>query len=258
MHKSNEVLELDWGSNDIQKVTKLISSAPDLETAYRIFASHLNHMKLTLISVMISDLKGEHSSIRPYREIPKRLAALSTQFKKVGGCPITKEAKRLRKPFDALQINKKFYPGFLEQRFLDELTKLGHHHVLVFPIVLGRGLSIIVIGTGDRSVSVEFQTELFASVGQSFSATVTRFPEIMKLFETKKLTTLQAKVLFMTSIGMSKADIGKSLDYSQNTISIIVEVAKKNLSANSTPHAIAKAFALGEFSNMNISESDVL
>ena len=247
---------LESGTSDIRKVTRMISASADVSSACEIMARHLKHLDLTLISVVFCDLDGMHAPIRPYRDMPQSLILLSTQFQELGGCPNIKEAERLRKPFDALQIDRNKYPDFLDQRFLDELAKLGHRHVLVLPIALGRGLANIVIGTGNQSISVELQAELFSSIGQCFGAVVTRFPEITKLFAPKILSAIQAKILFLLSIGMSRSEITGLLDVGQHTIGMLLADAQQRLRATSTTHALAKALALGEFSNMNIGEPE--
>ena len=249
-------IEYDWGYGDIRKVTRLIASAGDVKDACQILARHLRHIELKLISVNFCDLEGEQASIRPYRDMPEALASLSNQFIHLGGCPIIKEAKKSRRPFDALNIDRNVYSEFLEQRFLDELVKLGHRHVLVLPVAFGKGLSNFVVGTGDREISLKLQTELFEGIGQSLGAIITRFPEITKLFETKCLSTVQAEILFLVSIGTNPQDIAKLTGHGKFTIDALLKNAQDRLGANSTTHAVARALALGEFSNMNLGAAD--
>ncbi len=258
MEKNLQTIELDWGYDDLHKVTRLISSSRDVKSACEILARHLKHLDLSLLSVFFCDLEGEQVSVHPYRDLPDSLRSLSKQFRQLGGCPNLREAKRLRKPFDALQVDRKKYPEFLEQRFLDELAKLGHLHVLVMPIALGRGLANIVVGTGARSISVGLQAELFSSIGQCFGAVITRFPEITKLFAPKILSAVQAKILFLLSIGMSRAEITRLLDLGDYAFGALLKDAQNRLHANSLPHAVAKALAVGEFSNMNMGEPDAI
>ncbi|MEX0346128.1 MAG: helix-turn-helix transcriptional regulator [Rhizobiaceae bacterium] len=250
--------QFKWSYGDLKMVTRLIASSKDVNSAFEIIARHLKELELSLMSVVFCDLEGENPSIRPYRDMPGVLGSLANEFYKIGGCPIIKEARRLQQPFDALSINKKDYPSFLEKRFFNELTKLGHRRILVIPIALGRGLCNLVIGTGNRTFTPEFQTELFNSVGQTFAATLGKFPEVAKLFETKVLSTYQAEILFLVSIGTDIKEIGRVMSLGTNTIDQLAKDAQKKLGANNLPHAIAKAIAFGEISNANIGQAEQL
>ncbi len=256
MKQRTQPIQYDWGYGDIRKVIRLIASASDVNDACKILARHLKHIELKLICVNFCDLEGENASIRPYRDMPEALATLSTQFYDLGGCPIIKEARLNRRPFDALNLDRNVYCEFLEQRFLDELSKLGHRHILVLPVAFGRGLANVVVGTGTREISLQLQAELFARVGQSLAAIIARFPDITKLFETKCLSTLQAEILFLISIGTSLEDIPQLTRRGECMIDALLKNAQMRLGANSIPHAVARALALGEFSNMNMDAAD--
>lgn len=252
MEKKTQSIQFDWGYGDIRKVIRLIASANDVNDACKVLARHLKHIELKLICVNFCDLEGEHASIRPYRDMPEALTTLSTQFRHLGGCPIIRQSRKDRRPFDALNLDRNLYSEFLDQRFLDELSKLGHRHIPVMPVAFGRGLANVVVGTGGREISLQLQAELFARVGQSLAAIITRFPDITKLFETKCLSTLQAEILFLISIGTSLADISRLTGRGDLVVNALIKNAQKRLNANSTPHAVARALALGEFSNMNL------
>ncbi|MEX0346127.1 MAG: hypothetical protein AB3N20_14480 [Rhizobiaceae bacterium] len=252
MKQKTQPIQFDWGYGNIRKVIRLIASASDVNDACKILARHLKHIELKLICVNFCNLEGENASIRPYRDMPEALTTLSNQFHLLGVCPIIREAKKDRRPFDALNLNRNVYCEFLEQRFLDELSKLGHRHVLVLPAAFGRGLANVVVGTGEREISLQLQAELFARVGQSLAAIITRFPDITKLFETKCLSTLQAEILFLISIGTSLDDISRLTGRGDLVINALLKNAQERLNANSIPHAVARALALGEFSNMNL------
>lgn len=258
MINRKQTYEFRWSYGDIKMVTRLIASSKDVDSAFEIIARHLKVLELSLISVVFCDLEGENPSIRPYRDMPGALGSLANEFYEIGGCPIIKEARRLQKPFDALSINKKDYPSFQEKRFLQELTKLGHRRILVIPIALGRGLCNLVIGTGKKNITSELQTELFNSVGQTFAAILTKFPEVAKLFETKVLSTLQAEILFLVSIGTDIKEIGRVMKLGASTIDLLTSDAQEKLGASNMPHAIARAIALGEISNANMGQTEHL
>lgn len=243
---------------DFSNVAQQIASSDDLTHACETIDRTLSIYGAKLGSVLLSDLNGQHKAVRAYRNMPAALVSLSSQFADRGGCPIVRAALRLKQPFDALSIDQKHYSDFLEQRFFKELARLGGQRTFVVPFIFGSGMAIFVVRF-NRSVDyAKHHQDILDFVGQSVFALIAKFPELFKLFEPKKLTLLQAKVLFFVSVGMSRDEICKSVGLSELTISQLLDHATKRLRAKSTAHAVAMALAMGEFSNINFGELEVI
>ncbi len=240
------------GLGDLSKTIRLISKSEDLHSACLLVEDYFSRGEIDLLTVSFCDLMGEHPSIRPFMQYPDTLVQLSLQLRDRGGCPVINEAKWLRHPFDALQIDKSRYPDFLGQRFLAEFGKLEHRHIPVIPVMLGRGLAVFSTGFREREYTDEALVSLVSTICQITVAIIGRFPEVTKLFEPELLSTIEAEMLLFNSYGCNASEIGSQFDLSEFTVNIILDSAATKLDARNRSQAITRAIALGEISNMQL------
>ncbi len=252
--KSNRVS----GFNDLRRTARLISRSDDLHSTCLLVEDYLAHHDMSLMGVTFCDLEGGLPSIRAFRRHSEAVLKLATVLKDKGGCPVINEAKRLHHCFDALQIDRSRYPEFLNKRFLDELAKSGHKHILVIPILLGQGLAIFSIGTREQRLTDDLRVFLINAICQSTVAIIDRFPDVTKLFAPKRLSTFEAEALMFCSNGYSNSDIADLLKISETTINIVFDNASKKLGTHNQAHAVSKALAVGEISNLQIGEFELL
>lgn len=92
-----------------------------------------------------------------------------------------------------------------------------------------------VMGTQSKNITAEFQTELFNNIGLGFAATLGRFPEKMRLVATKMLSTFQAELHFLVSIGTDGAGIGRAMNLGNYAIDALIHDTKIKLGATKTP-----------------------
>ena len=246
------------GFNDPLNTCGLISNSEDLHSACLLVKEYFSHNGVDLLGVTFCDLVGEHPAMRPFRQYPDTVIQLSLQLRERGGCPVVGEAKRLCHPFDALQIESARYPEFLSQRFLKELRKLGHYHIPVTPVMLGRGLAIFSTGFREKAFDNEAKVLLVNTICQVTAAIIGRFPEVTKLFEPESLSTIEAEMLLFSSNGSSTSEIASQLGWSEIAVNMILDSAVRKLGARSRAHAVTRALVLGEISNMQIGEHELI
>ena len=234
----------------IRHVVKKISESTSPETACLIAEQYFLSHKYQLISVVFCDTQNIENVVRAFRKMPKSLANISEKLRGNGGCPISREAIRLLRPFETTEIERPAIDDFLSNRFLDEMSKLPYHSIFVVPVILGRGLALFTLGSIDRKLEAREKISIIDAICQISVAIITRFPKATTFFESKRLSTLEAEALFLNSNGYSDSEIGRFLELSEIAIGMTIISAAKKLRAKNRSQMIANALALGEISNM--------
>ena len=205
-----------------------------------------------------ADMKDEQPAIRPFTNVSEALRYASVRLREFGGCPIMREAKTRKHPFRYGSIDKSNYPGFLERRFFQEFEKLQYADVAVVPIVIGRGLTTFTIGLKDKQFAGELRNDLISLVCVYSTCLISRYPELIGRFKSTTLNNTEAKILLFCSNGNSLDEIGELLGLSELSIRMILDNAVKKLGTTSRAQAIAKSMAMGELSNLQIGEYDII
>ena len=245
------------GLFDLRKTVRLISKADDVHSACLYLKSLLADNKTSLFGVTFCDLQSGSSSIRAFCGYPEALQKMSSKLKVRGTCPIVNESIRLGRTFDLLQVDRDQYSDFLGKRYFEELEKLGHRHVAVVPLMLGRGLAIFTIGTNDRHLDGDLKSLLINSICQTTFAIIDRFPNVTKLFEARNISTVEAEALLLCSNGYSNSEISEFFGLSETTVTLMFDNASRKLGTRNQAHAVAKAVAIGEISNLHLGEHEL-
>lgn len=233
-----------------------LRSTTDVNWACAVLGQQLQLANFELLSVKFCDLLDEQPAIRPYGAYPRAISRLALELRDTGGCPISKEAQKRLSPFDAKSIQRAQHSDLLSSRFLQELDKLSHAHIAVIPIVLGRGLAVYTIGLHENRFEGQLRETLVGLICNTTTALIGQFPDIAKLFESKKLTSIEGSATSLCSNGCSDVEIGKILGLSEHTIRIVLDTAARRLSAKNRSHLVSRALALGEISNVQCTLPD--
>ena len=209
-----------------------------------------------LVSVFFCSHDDAHPAIRPFRRLPRALMELAPKLAEIGGCPLKQEAQKLLRPFNWKSISKADYSEFLNKRFLEEVEKLDCKAILAVPVVLGRGIAVFSIGLNQDTP--EAREQIISSVCHIVSVMVGRFPELTTLFEPKRLSMIQSKVLLLSTQGYNGAEIANFLELSETTIGLVLQSAVTSLEACNLAQAVSKALVLGEISSMQLGEHDLI
>lgn len=237
-------------SPSIHNFTDLISDATDTETACARLEDYLRQFQCTLLSVKFCDSRDELPAVRSFGNYPCEIKALSEKLRDTGGCPMTKEAIRLLRPFDALDIQPSRYSDFLSRRFLQELKKTGHRHIAVIPVSMNRGIALYSIGLRDRRFEGELHEFLVSTISQVTVLLLKQFPELSKLFVPNVLNFIQSRCLMLHSNGAHENQIAEIMGLSEMTIHAILNSCVKKLEVKNRAQASVKAIQLGEFVNV--------
>ncbi len=194
----------------------------------------------------------ENNEIEPYHiyiDVPDHILAMCEEFKSAGGCPIVREALRIVQPFDVLDHDYTKYDDDLSRRYGLAFRDLAFPKIIAVPVQIGGGVEFIVLA-GDPSSGRTIPEELAATLAYQLMVNIaTRFPEIRKHFERKKLTTREAQILSLTADGLVEAEIAKTLEISPNTVRTHIENIKRKMDARNKTHAVALAIETREISD---------
>ncbi len=241
---------------DLRRITRLISGSSDLQSSCLLLMNYFSRQDMELRSVAFCDLENEYPTINAFRIDPKGLKNFATELHKTTGCPDLRKAVECRHPFDALQMNKNEQHDFLSKRYLEELTKLGYQSIAIIPVRIGRGLAVFSIGLLASSFAGELRSSLISTTCQITIAIISRFPDVTKLFETRCLNTLEAKLMLFCSNGISNSEIGNIINLSERTVNMVFDNAAAKIGAKNQAHAVSMAIALGEISNLQFDLND--
>ena len=170
-------------------------SSNELSGACEIAAKFFAEAGHDLISVIFCDSQDAKPVIRAFRNMPDNLNAAALRMKEVGGCPPKKEAQRLMRPFDWFDLSPDRYSDLHSMKFLLEVSKLPYGCVLAVPIRLGDGLAIFSVGIKQNNCTAEVKRAVVLDVLQLALAMIGRLSELEDLFQTKRLSMLEAKAL---------------------------------------------------------------
>lgn len=235
-----------------------ITNCSDLNSICQLLCDYYLEHNVELLSLSLADLRGEKQTIRAFNNLPTALHKVSLELREQGGCPVTREAKKVRCPFDVMQMDMDLYPSFLDRRFIRETEKLGYQKVIAVPIVLGRGMASFLFGMRTGSVNSGALDELVDEVCKFTIAIVSRFPDVLKLFEGGRLGALEAKCLLLLSNGHNMNEVAKVLDLSDLTIRILIKCAIRKLGAKTQYNAISLALSSGEISNLKLGRHELM
>jgi len=233
--------------DSILDLLELISGVSDVGAACLCLEEYLSQFGYTLLSVKFCDSEDELPAIRSFGNYPCEIKELSEKLRETGGCPMTQEAIRLLRPFDALAIEDVRYPDFLSRRFLQEIRKTGHSHIAVVPVSLNRGIALFSIGLGEETFTGKVHDFLIATISQTTIFLLTKFPELSQLFVPKVLNPLQSHCLMLHANGANEKQIGHVLKISEFTVQAVLNSCMETLNAHNRAHAAVKAVRLGEF-----------
>ncbi len=241
---------------DIRDTVGQISKAANPELACLIAKQHFLSEQIQLISVLFCDQKNFNYAdvARPFCNISAKLTNIANKIREHSVCPIAIEALRILRPFEIGEIDRSRYDDLLSSRFLDEISKMSPGGIFVVPVILGRGLGLFMVSAGIGSFSSDDKLSVIDSVCQISVAIISRFPEITTFFESKRLSTQEAKTLFLNSSGYSDAEIGRFLNLSEIAVGLTMKSAGKKLNAKNRSQTVAIALAFGEISNMQFSD----
>ncbi len=243
---------VDYEFFNLKNISRLISNSDSLNAACDLIAKSLVRQNLKLQGVTFCDLGNGHAPITAYRDHSTPVRKLATELRKKGGCPIIQEAKKRVYCFDILSIDRRGYRDFLNSRFLDELARSGHREIHVVPILLGNGLAVFSVGTLDRHLDETARSFLINAICQMAVAVIGRFPEVTKLFAPRKLNTIEAEMLLFCSNGYSNSEVAEIFSLTETTVYLVFDSASRKLGARNQAHAVSRAVAIGEISNLQL------
>lgn len=228
----------------------------ELSEACAIAAKFFANDDHELISVIFCDSNDEKPLIRAYRNMPDKLNAAALKMKQVGGCPPKKEAQRLRQPFDWLKLSPTRYSDLHSMKFLLEVSKLPFGCVLAVPIQLGDGLAIFSVGIKRENCTPQTKRSVVLNVLQLSLAMIGTLSELEGLFQTKRLSMLEAKALMFAMQGFGHEQIAGFLNLSEITVDMLYTSAAARLGANNQFQLASRAIADGEVSNIQLTDFD--
>ena len=235
---------------DVIDLIKEITAAETIEAGCASLASFYGSLECELLSVKFYDCKDDTQYIRPYFIYPDGLLQVSSELMAMGGCPFSKEAKRIMQPFDSYSIDQSRYASFTERRFFREISKTGHKRIAVLPIMIGRGIALITVGLFTQPFSGPLRDTICNSIAHIVAAFISRFPEISTLFEEKVLTGTERKLLRKMCDGQPRDEIAYELGISELTVDIFLTAAKQKMGADNVPQLIYKSMVAGEISSL--------
>ena len=208
-----------------------------------------------LMSVIFCECDESRPALRVYRNLPVALDTLSQKMKSAGGCPPQKEAQRLLQPFDWFNFSPERYSDLQSMKFLLEVSKLPFGCVLGVPIRLGNGLIVFSVGIEKTRCDPETKQAIILDVLQLSMAMIGGLGEVDHLFQTRKLSTLEAKALMFAMQGYSHNQIAEFLKLSEVTVDMLFKSAADRMDARNSFQLISKAIASGEIANIQFSDS---
>ena len=236
---------LDAAETRIDLVRK-IAHAEDVESAAKALQAYFLAFDAHLMSVKFCDSVDTGTAIRPFCAYSDATIAVSQQILAQGGCPFTKEAIHRLSAFDSCSIDRSRYATFLDRRFFAEIDKMGHRHIAIVPIMVGRALALFTIGLHDRPFKGAVRDEIVDTIAQVMPAFIERFQGIRTIFEKKHLSALESQVVQLLFEGSQPSEIEPVVGLSELTITLLIGNASQKLQASNRQNLIYKALALGE------------
>ncbi len=232
--------------------TSELSKACDIAKLFFQDAGH------ELVSIIFCDCDDERPAIRAFRNLPKDLDNVAQNMSSVGGCPPKKEAQRRLQPFDWFNMSPSRYSDLQSMKFLLEVSKLPYGCVLGVPVRLGNGLAIFSVGIDQKNNNTEQKREVVLGVLQLALAMIGGLKELEGLFQTEKLSMLEAKALMFAMQGYSGKQIAGFLHLGEVTVDMLFKSAADRLGASNQIQLASKAIANGEVSNIQLTDSGAI
>lgn len=209
-----------------------------------------------LISIIFCTCHDTDVGMRVFRNMPDELAQLDRKLKSAEGSPVKREALRLMQPFDWFNLSPTRYSDLQSMKFLLELAKMKHGCILGVPIRLGDGLAIFSVGIHRMNCNPGTKRDVVLDVLQLAMAMIGRLRELDKLFETKRLSLLEAKSLLFAMQGYTHQQIAGFLNLSELAVDMLFRSAAQRLGASNHFQLVSKAIADGEISNIQLTDFD--
>ena len=250
----------DRGCDDDQAEEDLSRLFPDdiqsseLNQACNIAKKFFEDAGHTLVSVIFCDCDETRPAVKAFRNLPQELTDLSKKMKSVGGCPPQKEAQRLMQPFDWFKFSPTRYSDLQSMKFLLEVSKLPFGSVLGVPVRLGNGLVVFSVGIEKSRCDAATKQAIILDVLQLAMAMIGGLREVAHLFDTQKLSTLEAKALMFAMQGFSNQQIAEFLKLGEVTVDMLFKSASDRMEATNHFQLISKAIAEGEIANIQLAD----
>ena len=245
----------DLAEEDLSRLFPDDIQSTELSKACNIARQFFEDAGHTLVSVIFCDCDDTRPAIKAFRNLPSELSTLSKKMKSVGGCPPQKEAQRLLQPFDWFKFSPDRYSDLQSMKFLLEVSKLPYGAVLGVPVRLGNGLVVFSVGIDKSRCDVATKQTIILDVLQLAMAMIGGLREVDHLFETQKLSTLEAKALMFAMQGFSNQQIAEFLKLGEMTVDMLFKSAADRMGASNHFQLISKAIAEGEIANIQLTDS---
>lgn len=222
-----------------------IDGAEDLGGACQALARFSKSAGAHLLLVKIADLVRPDKSVRPWSDFTDDVRVQGQLLQTVGGCVFHRESLARMRPYLFSEILRKDYASLTERRFFVEVEKLGYADIFAIPVVVGRGMALVLIGLENRMSAGEGQgmvdafTHLIASV-------LSKFPEVGKLFRERRLTEMEANIVLLRARGQSPASIKAETGLSELGQGMLIERACGKLGARKHFELVRLATLAGE------------
>ncbi|MEP1206489.1 MAG: hypothetical protein ABJM29_02775 [Rhizobiaceae bacterium] len=248
----------DLAEEDLSRLFPDDIQSVELKQACSIARQFFEEAGHQLLSVIFCDCDDSRPAIRAFRNLPPALDTLSQKMKSAGGCPPQKEAQRLLQPFDWFKFNPSRYSDLQSMKFLLEVSKLPYGCVLGVPVRLGNGLVIFSVGIDKSRCDASTKRAIILDVLQLATAMIGGLKEVEHLFQTQKLSILEAKALMFAMQGFSNQQIAGFLKLGEVTVDMLFKSAADRIGAHNHFQLLSKAIADGEIANIQLTDAPAI
>ena len=231
---------------DLLDALQGILESPDVFAATEIVRDLVASFGGELLSLKFSDISGERPLVRPYSAYPDIVRQISIAMQPTGGCPFCKESKKRLKPFGPSSVDRKLYGELNDRIFFRELDRLGFGEILVLPVVIGKGIAITTIGLPMATMDSPSDQVIKGAFPHIVAAFVSKFPTVTTLFEERRLSDTERKVVKALSTGKDMHCVCRELQLSAFTVNTLLASSLKKLDANNLVELGVKAENSGE------------
>jgi len=244
--------EEDLAEEDLSRLFPDDIQSSELNAACNIAKQFFKDAGHQLVSVIFCDCDDTRPALRAFRNLPSELDSLSHKMKSVGGCPAQKEAQRLLRPFDWFNFSPDRYSDLQSMKFLLQVSKLPYGCVLGVPVRMGNGLIVFSVGIDKSRCDTDTKRAVISDVLQLAMAMIGGLSEVDQLFQTQKLSTLEAKSIMFAMQGYSNRQIAGFLKLGEVTVDMLFKSAADRMGAKNHFQLISKAIADGEIANIQL------
>ena len=234
-----------------------VGKADTLDAACCSIAELVEKLGSKLLLVKFADLAGKHETVRPWSAFSENIKTLGKPLQEAGGCAFHRESLARMRPFLLSAVEQENYESLLERRFFSELGKLGYRDIFAIPVVMGRGMALTLIGL-DQDLNTRGRQSTADMVGHVVAAMLVRFPQVGRLFEERRLTSMEADVLRLKSNGYGDDKILLRTGLSGLTQVHLLESARQKLGAANNFELVRIATLLGEIDPLGTGNRDPL